>query len=92
MFSIFKKASTEQDVVLHDLTEEQLTQAAGGCYGNRDWDNRERWEHRHHHHHHNHHRHHHHHHRYNDHDWDDRRRYSNTSYSNSNTTYGGGHW
>ncbi|MBV9616323.1 MAG: hypothetical protein JO031_12770 [Ktedonobacteraceae bacterium] len=91
MFSIFKKASTEQDVVLHDLTEEQLTQAAGGCYGHRDWNNRERWEHRHHHHHHNHH-HHHHHHRYNDHDWDDRRRYSNTSYSNSNTTYGGGHW
>ena len=67
MFSIFKKSSTEQEVVLQDLTEEQLAQAAGGRIkimtgiiaksGNIAI---------------HHHRHHHHH--INDHDWDDRKR------------------
>jgi hypothetical protein len=55
MFSIFKKASTEQNIVLHDLTEEQLAQAAGGRDNDHDWDDRKKWEHRHHHHHHHHH-------------------------------------
>jgi hypothetical protein len=55
MFSIFKKASTEQDIVLHDLTEEQLAQAAGGRDNDHDWDDHKKWEHRHHHHHHHHH-------------------------------------
>jgi hypothetical protein len=57
MFSIFKKASTEQNVVLQDLTEEQLAQAAGGRDNDHDWDDRKKWEHRHHHHHHHHHHH-----------------------------------
>jgi hypothetical protein len=56
MFSIFKKVSTEQDVVLQDLTEEQLAQAAGGrSHNDHDWDDRKKWTHRHHHHHHHHH-------------------------------------
>ncbi|HEY5002287.1 MAG TPA: hypothetical protein VII61_04000 [Ktedonobacteraceae bacterium] len=57
MFSIFKKVSDQQEVVLQDLTEEQLTQAAGGQAKARDWDSHKKWimkkqHHQHHHHHH----------------------------------------
>ena len=83
MFSIFKKSSTEQDVVLQDLTEEQLAQAAGGRDNDHDWDDRKKWAHRHHHHHH-------HHHHINDHDWDDRRRM--TTPNITSTTPFTGHW
>ena len=55
MFSIFKKAPIEQEVVLQDLTEEQLTQAAGGQAKARDWDSNKKWVQHHHHHHHHHH-------------------------------------
>jgi len=50
MFSMFKRASDRQDVVLQDLSEEQLAEVAGG--------HSHRWHeshHRHHHHHHHHH-------------------------------------
>ena len=58
MFSIFKKVSGEQEVVLQDLTEEQLTQAAGGRDHGRNWDSHKKWvKHVHHHHHHHHHHH-----------------------------------
>lgn len=81
MFSIFKKASTEQNIVLQDLTEEQLAQAAGGRDNDHDWDDRKKLVHRHHHHHH---------HMMNDHDWDDRKKTS-TSFV-TNTTPFTGHW
>ncbi len=84
MFSIFKKSSTEQDVVLQDLTEEQLAQAAGGRDNDHDWDDRKKWAHRHHHHHH------HHHHHINDHDWDDRKKMT-TPHIVSTTPFTG-HW
>ena len=42
MFSIFKKVSIEQEVVLQDLTEEQLTQAAGGRDHGRNWGSHKR--------------------------------------------------
>ena len=83
MFSIFKKSSTEQDVVLQDLTEEQLAQAAGGRDNDHDWDDRKKWAHRHHHHHH-------HHHHINDHDWDDRKKMT-TPHIVSTTPFTG-HW
>jgi hypothetical protein len=82
MFSIFKKASTEQDIVLQDLTEEQLAQAAGGRDKDHDWDDRKKWTHRHHHHHHHHH--------INDHDWDDRKKV--TTVHIVSTTPSTGHW
>ena len=84
MFSIFKKSSTEQDVVLQDLTEEQLAQATGGRDNDHDWDDRKKWAHRHHHHHH------HHHHHINDHDWDDRKKM--TTPNIVSTTPFMGHW
>jgi hypothetical protein len=60
--SIFKKSSTEQAVVLQDLTEEQLTQVAGGSYCRNDYDDdRWNWHHQHHQYHHQHHHHQHHH-------------------------------
>ena len=80
MFSIFKKTSTEQNIVLQDLTEEQLAQAAGGRDNDHDWDDRKKLVHRHHHHHH----------MMNDHDWDDRKKTS-TSFV-TNTTPFTGHW
>ncbi len=52
MFSIFKKVSGEQEVVLQDLTEEQLTQAAGGRDNDRVWNSHKKWMKHHHHHHH----------------------------------------
>jgi hypothetical protein len=69
MFSIFKKASTEQDVVLRDLSEEQLLQVAGGTSdGDNDADDWKHHSHKahkahksHYHKHHHHHHHHHHH-------------------------------
>lgn len=74
MFSIFKKVSDEQEVVLQDLTEEQLAQAAGGRDNDHDWDDRKKWM-KHHPHHQMHHAHH------NDHDWDDRKKMSTTQQS-----------
>ena len=55
MFSIFKKVSDQQEVVLQDLTEEQLTLAAGGQAKARDWDSHKKWMMKKHHHHHHHH-------------------------------------
>ncbi len=58
MFSIFKSASAEKEVVLQELTEGQLSQVAGGTARNdHDADDRKKWQkhHRHHHHHHHHH-------------------------------------
>ncbi len=87
MFSIFKKSSTEQDVVLQELSEEQLAQAAGGRDNDHDWDDRGRMMHRHHRHHH----HHHNHRMINDHDWDDRKRMTNNTNVISTTPFTG-HW
>ena len=55
MFSIFKKVSDQQEVVLQDLTEEQLTLAAGGQANARDWDSHKKWIMKKHHHQHHHH-------------------------------------
>src|SRR5690349_230393 len=63
MFSIFKRTSDTQDGALRELTEDQLSEVAGG-YGRR-WDNDD--DDRHHHHHHRHHWNHHHHHRHHSH-------------------------
>jgi hypothetical protein len=73
MFSFAKKPAV-QEVVLRDLTEDQLTQVAGGYDCNNDWkndhdadDKKKKKHHKHHMHHHMHH----HHHMMNDHDRDD---------------------
>ncbi|HZO72370.1 MAG TPA: hypothetical protein VFB60_09210 [Ktedonobacteraceae bacterium] len=50
MFSIFKKAATEQDVVLQELNEDELSQVAGG--------HAHKHHHKHHKHHHKQHKHH----------------------------------
>ena len=82
MFSIFKKASDEQEVVLQDLTEEQLAQAAGGRdfdwnrSNDHDWDDRKKWIKHHHHHHHHHHD-----------EWNNHTTWSNSN-TNSNSTSG----
>ncbi len=61
MFSFAKKPA--QEVVLQDLTEDQLTQVAGGncSYSSKDndhdADDKKKWEKKHHHHHHHHHHH-----------------------------------
>ena len=52
MFSMFKRASDRQDVVLQDLSEEQLAEVAGG--------HSHKWHESHHRHHHHNHKHHHH--------------------------------
>jgi hypothetical protein len=90
MFFFGKKAQ-EQEVVLQELSEEQLLQVAGGSdcsksyssTNDHDADDMKKW---------NKHKHHHHHHHNktwkNDHDADDKK-WTN----NSNTTmYGGTHW
>lgn len=55
MFSIFKKASVAQDVVLRDLSEDQLNQVSGGnCSSSNDSDSSSSYtthkKHKHHHH------------------------------------------
>lgn len=79
MFSFFKNPSTSQEVVLQELSEEQLAQVAGGRDNDHDWDDRKKV------HHHHHHKHHHHIVR-NDHDWDDRKKMTTTK------TQWGMHW
>jgi hypothetical protein len=54
MFSFFKNASTSEEVVLQELSEEQLAQVAGGRDKDHDWDDRKHHKHHHHHHHHHH--------------------------------------
>ena len=71
MFSFAKKPAV-QEVVLRDLSEDQLTQVAGGhdCKhdNDHDWDDKKKK----HHHHHHHHYHYHHYKHDNDHDGDDK--------------------
>ncbi len=58
MFSIFKQASDTQDGVLKELTEDQLSEVAGGKWHHMDNDHDRDDRHKHHkHHHHTHHHH-----------------------------------
>jgi len=90
---LFGKKAQEQEVVLQELSEEQLLQVAGGsdCSksysgdNDHDADDKKKWsKHKHHHHH----KHHHTTTWKNDHDADDKKW---TPPSNT-TTYSGGHW
>jgi len=88
MFSFGKKVQ-EQEVVLQELSEEQLLQVAGGSdcsksyqsSNDHDADDKKWTKHKHHHHHH-------HHNKTwkNDHDADDKK------WTPSTTTYGNNHW
>jgi hypothetical protein len=54
MFSFFKNAPSSKEVVLQELSEEQLAQVAGGRDNDHDWDDsshHRRHHHRRHHHH-----------------------------------------
>jgi hypothetical protein len=69
MFLFSKKESTEQDTILQDLTEGQLSLVAGGWSSYQDNDDTKKWTKTKHHHHHHHKKHKT---TTNDHDWDDR--------------------
>ncbi len=72
MFSFAKKPVT-QEVILRDLSEDQLTQVAGGAMHHKnDWKNDHDADDKKKKHHHHHHHHHYHHHMKNDHDADDK--------------------
>jgi hypothetical protein len=78
MFSFTKKSSPTQDIVLPELTEEQLTQVAGGNWSSNSDSSDKKYTHKHHNHKH--------------HTWTKTTKNHYGTDWNKKTQYGSGHW
>jgi hypothetical protein len=80
MFSNSKQTSARQDIFLQELSEEQLTQVAGGNWSSSSDDNDKKYTHKHHH-------------MHKHHQWHKTtRNHYGSDWNKKTTQYGSGHW